>query len=96
LFFCARQQPPAAAASIGYVYTKFTRACEIGIEADEASYGRIVKAGPDIRRVQPGQSAPGVAPAGIGGIAVGLNAIGLLCIGARNDYVCRAAMSLLT
>jgi hypothetical protein len=30
---------------------------------------------------------------GIDGIAVGLNAIGLLCIGARNDYVCRAAMS---
>src|SRR5580700_3192155 len=33
---------------------------------------------------------------GIDGIAVGLNAIGLLCIGARNDYVCRAAMSPLT
>jgi hypothetical protein len=33
---------------------------------------------------------------GIDGIAVGLNAIGLLCIGARNDYVCRAALSPLT
>jgi hypothetical protein len=33
---------------------------------------------------------------GIDGIAVGLNAIGLLCIGARNDYVCRAAMGPLT
>jgi hypothetical protein len=33
---------------------------------------------------------------GTDGIAVGLNAIGLLCIGAGNDYVCRAALSSLT
>jgi hypothetical protein len=39
---------------------------------------------------------PHGALSGIDGIAVGLNAIGLLCIGARDDYVCRAAMSPLT
>jgi hypothetical protein len=37
----------------------------------------------------------GYAP-GVDGIAVGLNAIDLLCIGARNDYVCRAALRPLT
>jgi hypothetical protein len=50
-------------------------------------------AGRNIRRHV--ASAPGRAW-GIDGIAVGLNAIGLLCIGAPNDYVCRAAVSPLT
>jgi hypothetical protein len=84
---------------IGSVYAEFTRLRRFATEA-KARRG-VIWPHVDGRAecalaTTRGMSARHGMRHGIDGIAVGLNAVGLLCIGAGNDYVCRAAMSPLT
>jgi hypothetical protein len=76
---------------------KFTRVCAIGVQARRGVIWPHIEGRPG--HLPGATRATGTrrgARHGIDGIAVGLNAIGLLCIGARNDYVCRPALSPLT